>query len=205
MLPARHFAPAHWFFKAWLRVLLRRHFSGIRVKGTWTRFPGSALVVGNHVSWWDGFWVYYLNQKLLGKRPFVMMLQSQLQRHPFLQRIGAFSIAPGRRCALKSLSYATGLLKDDNNLVLMYPQGYLSSLYASPPAFARGIERVARRSGVHKVLFYTALVDYGAHKKPVLTLYLGQYRWDSHQLGELETAFRLFHQQAVQEQAAETQ
>lgn len=87
----------------------------------------------------------------------------------------------------------------------MYPQGHLSSLYASPPSFARGIEQLARRSGVHEVLFYTALVDYGVHKNPELTFYLGQYRWDSHQLGELETAFRLFHQQAVQEQAAETQ
>lgn len=108
MLPARHFAPAHWFFKAWLHVLLRRHFSGIRVKGRWTRFSGSALVVGNHVSWWDGFWVYYLNQKLLGKRLFVMMLHSQLQRHPFYSALVLFPLHPAGAVPLRAFRMPPG-------------------------------------------------------------------------------------------------
>lgn len=199
MLPARH----HWFvdkfFDAYIRFLLNRHFSKIEVEGIWPVTDESQLVIGNHVSWWDGFWVYYLNKKLLRKRFYVMMLKQQLERNSILSRIGAFSIDPGSRSVVKSLAYASDKLKEAGNLVVIYPQGVITSVYAGVPSFKKGLDHIISKSGVKSVLFYVALTDYFSQKKPVLTFYIGCCHLDG--VAHVEDMYREFYHAAVARQA----
>ncbi|MEO1448923.1 MAG: hypothetical protein AAFV07_05305, partial [Bacteroidota bacterium] len=55
----------------------------------------SILLVGNHISWWDGFWPIWLNARHIGKQYHVMMLEEQLRPRMFMTKGGAFSIQPG--------------------------------------------------------------------------------------------------------------
>ena len=50
-------------FNWYLDAILKKDFSRIDVVGEWLVDEGSYLLIGNYVSWWDGFWVYYLNKK----------------------------------------------------------------------------------------------------------------------------------------------
>ncbi|MCA1745521.1 MAG: hypothetical protein LC643_07450 [Bacteroidales bacterium] len=95
MIKARHSRMYDVFFNWYLHRILKKDFSRIDVVGSWPVHGQSVLVIGNHVSWWDGFWVYYLNKRFLKKKLHVMMLESQLKHRRFLTRIGAFSIEPG--------------------------------------------------------------------------------------------------------------
>lgn len=199
MLPARH----HWFFDkffdVYIRLLMNRHFSKIEVEGHWPVSDASQLVIGNHVSWWDGFWVYYLNKKLLRKQFFVMMLKEQLKKNQILSRIGAFSIDPGSRSVVKSLAYASEQLKEAGNLVVMYPQGVITSVHAGVPSFKKGLEHIISNSGVKSVLFYVALTDYFSQKRPVLTFYLGYCHLNGRI--QVEEMYREFYLTAIAKQA----
>jgi 1-acyl-sn-glycerol-3-phosphate acyltransferase len=161
------------FFNWYIHRILNNDFDHINVVGEWDVGSESCLLIGNHVSWWDGFWVYYLNKTLLNKKFHVMMLEQQLSQRPFLSKIGAFSIYPGKRSVLNSLNYAIQKLKEPANLVVMYPQGKIAPFSAGILPFQTGVQHIIKKSGLTKVLFYAAFVDYLSRRKPSLTLYLG--------------------------------
>jgi hypothetical protein len=51
------------------------------------------------------------------------MPEEQLATRMFLNKAGAFSIKPGSRSAIESLNYASSLLYEPENLVVVFPQG----------------------------------------------------------------------------------
>lgn len=197
MIEARHNKVYDVFFNWYLHAILKKDFNRIDVVGQWPVHEQSDLVIGNHVSWWDGFWVYYLNRRFLNKQLYVMMLEEQLKQHRFLKRIGAFSIEPGSRDMVYSLNYAARLLKQPGHLVVMYPQGEMASLSAGVLPFKNGIARVIRKSGIQQVLFYVAQVDYFSERKPALTLYLGSSSVKDGSAGDLQKAYEDFYKQCL--------
>ncbi len=158
----------------------------------------SVLMIGNHISWWDGFWPIEMNRRLWKRSYFVMMLETQLSIRPFLRQGGAFSIQPGSRDMIASLRYASSLLGDPRNIVLIFPQGKIHSQYARDVAFAAGVEKILRQAaGPVQVLFYAAFLDYGSFSQPTLRIILR--RWDHDGDPSIHAAYLRFFNEAEAE------
>jgi 1-acyl-sn-glycerol-3-phosphate acyltransferase len=201
MIKARH----HWFFKPffdrYVAWLMNCNFHHIEVKGNWAADSEGCLIIGNHVSWWDGFWALYLNNRFLHKKLHVMMLEEQLRKNPILNTFGAFSIAPGSRLVLESLHYASEIVQNNEHVLVIYPQGEIRSQFASYVPFQKGIEWVMKKASLTKVYMYVALVDYFSNKKPTLTFYLLEKNFSEIALNELEGAYHRFHSECVFKQS----
>ena len=65
MIEANHRWFYVWFIRVYTAVNLRLNFRKIIIEGD-TVVPEDKplLLVGNHFSWWDGFFAYYLNYTL---------------------------------------------------------------------------------------------------------------------------------------------
>ncbi len=175
MIPARH-SPCGIRKVRWMyRFLFRIFFRKVKIMNTVSSPAGSILLIGNHFSWWDGFIAEYLNVRMFRKKFHIMMLEEELRPRMFLNRAGAFSIDKGKRDILESLRYAAGLLNDPANMVVMYPQGRISSIHQKESVFEKGIAHILHQLSPEKLhlVFYAALVDYLSHPRPTLYLYLG--------------------------------
>jgi hypothetical protein len=170
MLASRHDPWARALFDPYLRRLFRRHFHALRLLGEDPR-PDPALpllIVPNHSSWWDGFFLYFLNARLLGRRLHLMMLEEQLQRFPFFRRIGAFGIRPGSRSAVAAaLDYSVSVLADPANALCLFPQGRMTHPAARPLGFRPGLGRILRRHGGPLALLPLAMAcDFYEDQRP---------------------------------------
>lgn len=177
MIEANHRRFFVWFIKVYTSVNLWLSFRKVIIEGD-TVVPADKplLLIGNHFSWWDGFFAWHLNDTLWKRKFHVMMLEEQLQTRMFLNKAGAYSVRRGSRSVIDSLNYTSQLLKKAENLVVIYPQGEISSLYTYPVRFERGIDRIIRSAGTDiSVLFYVALVDWFSSKKPSLTMRLRRF------------------------------
>ncbi|TAE52221.1 MAG: glycerol acyltransferase [Bacteroidetes bacterium] len=206
MLKARPTPFGRWFWQLFCRISIRMYFRG----PVWEmpQVPDSQkslLMVGNHVSWWDGFWMIRLNEMLFKREYYVMMLEEQLSPRPFMQQGGAFSIDPGSRSIVESLSYTAELLKNPRNLVQMYPQGEIHSVYHDQFVFSPGIERILKKAGDQTQLyFFAALLDYFSEPKPLLRFYIEPYDHLSQASDSqsLEQAYRAFYKSCTARQKA---
>lgn len=153
--------------------MIRFHFHRVIIKGDFNDTDLPVLLIGNHFSWWDGFIANFLNNKIFHRKFHIMMLEEQLGRRMFLNKAGAFSVKRGNRSVIESMQYTRDLLKGKGNLVVLYPQGEFESIYRTTVRFEKGMSTIVTglKNKLH-VVFYAALVDYFAHRKPALTIYL---------------------------------
>jgi hypothetical protein len=150
MLPARHDPWAEALFTPYITRLLRRHFHALRLLGEPPSPPRGLplLIVPNHSTWWDGFFLYILNRLLLGRRLHLMMLEEQLARFRFFRRIGAFGVRPGSIGEVAaSLAYSASVLREPANALCLFPQGVMRHPSARPLGFRPGLERILREHG----------------------------------------------------------
>jgi len=176
MIPARH----HWFyvtfFRYYTRFMLRWYFRKVVIKGDIQDRGLPVLLVGNHFSWWDGFFANYMNDVIFQRKFHVMMLEEQLKKRMFLNKGGAFSIRKHSPSVIETIQYTRGLLSDPGNLVTLYPQGEIRSMFDYPVRFEKGPEKFLRGlEGQVQVFFMTALIDYFSHTRPSVTLALREY------------------------------
>lgn len=172
MIEARHTLLGKWMGRYYAGYRLERAFRSVRLVGDWQDREGAVLLIANHFSWWDGFIQYRLNREVFGKKFHVMMQEDQLLKYKLLRQGGAFSMPKGSRRMLESLRYAAGLLGDAGNLVLLFPQGELQSLYTSPFRFHKGLEYLLEEAqGPIQLVFNVNLIDYFSRKRPALSVY----------------------------------
>lgn len=147
MIPARPSAWAERVFDLYLTRLFKRHFSALHFLGEPPQVDPALplLLLPNHSTWWDGFFIHLLNKKIFHRRPYLMMLEEQLRRYPFFSRVGVFSVAPNpAQHTRASLRYAAQLLQDARNLVCLFPQGELASWEKRPLQYKRGLELILK-------------------------------------------------------------
>lgn len=134
------------------------------------------LMIANHFSWWDGFIQYRLNRHAYKRKFHVMMLEEQLSRHPILTQCGAFSIRKRSREMIESLDYCIELLENKNNLVLLFPQGKIESIYTSYFVFEKGLNYIFKHmQNEVQLIFNVNLINYFSEKKPALYIYYKKY------------------------------
>lgn len=132
----------------------------------------SYMLMSNHFSFWDGFWACYLMINGLNpcgniKGLYIMILEKQLQKNMFLRFLGCFSIAPGKVSISESLDYAAQVLNTPGNVLLMYPQGNLESLYVRKIIVKEGIVEIANRvTGNCQLVWSSNFLQYFESFKP---------------------------------------
>jgi hypothetical protein len=122
-----------------------------------------------------------------------------------LKGVGAYSIdkTSGRK-SLESLSYSAKLLRNSNNLALMFPQGQIESVYTQTPTFQSGVGRIIKQLETPtQILFCINLPDYHSNRKPTLYSYLRLYEGEF-DLRNLKNAFLDFHKECLKEQTKMT-
>jgi 1-acyl-sn-glycerol-3-phosphate acyltransferase len=193
------------FWKHYSRYVLQKHFHQIIInKQNITVNPQqSVLLLGNHFSWWDGFIGNYINHEFINKKFHVLMLEEQLLKNKILRTSGAFSIQKTSRDMVESLRFATNLLENPNNMLLLYPQGRIESMHNAVPTVEKGWFRIISQlqNQAVQIIFYTALVDYMQHEKPTLHISLQSYNAQlPYNFEELKHSFLTHYTKTKEEQ-----
>lgn len=190
MIEARHSNWRSVVFDRFVQGLLHWHFREIKTVGEYVPRAASTLLIANHFSWWDGFFAWYLNQKLIRRRIYVMMLEEQLKNRLFFARVGAFGIKTGRREVIKAIRYSADILSQPGNLLVMFPQGLIQSQHRSFLNFQRGVVEILNLCNpAPDILFCAALLDYYSFRRPSLTLHLRSFDMPGADIRTLESAF----------------
>ena len=146
MIQAKHKLWADRVFQPYVRRLFKKHFHAIHLLGEIPDPPAELplLLLPNHSTWWDGFFVYLINKKLFGRMGYLMMLEEQLAKYRFFAKIGAYSVEPKLpKSVLASLNYSVSLLQQKlipRPMLCLFPQGDLQPWDTRPLAYKRGLE-----------------------------------------------------------------
>ncbi len=194
MIKARH----HWFlypffvWYGWMRM--KRHFRKIIISGNVPAENLPMLIVSNHFSWWDGFFIASLNRKKFRKKFHVMMLEDQLKKNWFFQHTGAFSVRKNTKGVVQSLNYASELLQNPKNLVTYFPQGQFESINQGKLHFEKGVEWLLKNlKNEVQVIFVANQVDYFERAKPHLFMHFETYDYRGKNLQEIEDDYNAFY------------
>ena len=127
MIKAKHHIVIYPLFKGLIHLLLKRNFRSIHIESDFENNGKAVLLIANHISWWDGFWMEYLNQKITHRRFHFMMLEDQLKKHWYFRYTGGYSVKRKSKEIVKSIEYTNELLSNPKNIILMFPQGKIHS------------------------------------------------------------------------------
>ncbi|MBN1180963.1 MAG: 1-acyl-sn-glycerol-3-phosphate acyltransferase [Bacteroidales bacterium] len=202
ILKARHHFFIYPFFIRYCRWKIRKHFSNVSISGDFQDRGLPILLICNHTGWWDGFWAAYLNFNRFQRLFHFMMLEVQLCKYWFFKYTGGYAITKNSRSIIESLEYTATLLNDKNNLVLMFPQGKMHSVYDTVFHFEKGIGKVLSllaSKPVH-ILFAANMIDYFSTPRPGLYIYFAEYTGNGFNHADLETCYNLFYQQCLNKQ-----
>jgi 1-acyl-sn-glycerol-3-phosphate acyltransferase len=180
--------------------MLKRYFHKIILE--LDEFPEEkpVLLIANHFSWWDGFIGNYLSYTCYKKKFHVMMLREQLAKRMFLNKAGAFSIEKSSRSLIESLDYSAEILSGTDNMLMMFPQGKIESLYHRDFHFAKGVEKILQKCTVPPaIIFNINLVDYFPNPAPTLFIRTRAYPGEA-TAQKLEDAFNRFHRECISKQ-----
>jgi len=173
----------------------------VHIIGNFSDNGNSVLVIANHISWWDGFWIQYLNLKILSRKLHFMMLEEQLKKHWYFNYTGGFSIKKKSRSIVESINYSIQLLKQPENMLLMFPQGQIHSLYANKITFEKGIERIVNNlTHDTQILFVANLIDYLSDKNPNLFIYFKTFLAKDFYQSTITSEYNKFYEQVLNNQ-----
>ena len=205
MLQSKHHFFIYPFFQFYTLRIMKKHFQKVSIEGRFIDDSKPVLLIGNHIGWWDGFWAMYLKIKVLKRKFYVMMQEDQLLRFRFFNNTGAFSINRKSKDIIESLRYASKIIRDPQNMVVMYPQGQLQSLYSTHFHFERGIEYILKgREGEVQLLMTVNMIDYLSHRKPSLSIYLREYQ-GPFLVKSLEESYNSFYSDCLTTQTKRTE
>ncbi len=186
----------------WLtRFLIKCNFSGVNINGMFNDNGNSVLLIANHVSWWDGFWIMFLNLKVIKRKFHFMMLEEQLRKHWYFQYTGGYSIKKKSKSIIESINYTIELLNKSKNMVFMFPQGKINSIYNDNIEFEQSIERIIKNTQTdNQVIFMVNMIDYFSKSKPSLYIQYKTLTIDYLQDKSIEYEYRKFYKEVLDKQ-----
>lgn len=197
MIKAKHHPLVVTFFRHYTDRIIRRHFRKIVVEGQTNYQNNPVLVLSNHISWWDGFWALHLNCHYLKKKFHFMMDEKELKKRWLFSYTGGFSIARNKTL-FQTLDYCSLLLENNENMVLIFPQGKLYSSHQHEATFLKGIERIKISDNV-KILLLVQLTDYFENRKPTLYQYLKEAPEQTVIDKNFETVYNEFYKECIEQ------
>ncbi len=194
IIKAKHNFILDPFFRFYVIWKMKRSFHLVSFKGEIQDKNRPVLVIGNHVSWWDGIWALHFNRHYFNRKFYFMMQEEQLRKNCFFQYTGGFSVRKKSKSVVESLNYAAELLSDKNNMVLLFPTGKIQSMHQNEFIFEKGVEKILQKTKQKiQVVFMVNLVDYFSNPKPVITTFFEDYN-GSFSTPALQTEFNRFYQ-----------
>ena len=158
------------------------------------------LLVSNHMSWWDGIWVLHYNQTFFHRKFHFMMMEEHLRKNWFLNHTGGFSVKKSSRSLLETINYTVDILKDNQNMVLIFPQGKIFSMHNKQFYFEKGIEKILKKiKNPIQIIFLANIVDFFSDAKPNLYMYPENYTGE-YSLESLEYEYNKFYNKCISEQ-----
>ncbi len=151
MIKARKIIWAERLFQFYMLRLLKKSFYSFYTFGEIPKPQNNlpTILLPNHSTWWDGFFVYLLNHCFFKRRTYLMMLEEHLSKHKFFSKIGVFSINPNNpKSTIKTLNYTAELLKNQKNgvpQICIFPQGELLAWGTRPLQIKKGIEVILKK------------------------------------------------------------
>jgi 1-acyl-sn-glycerol-3-phosphate acyltransferase len=180
--------------------IVKRNFHEVNFNTVAVDEEKSVLLLANHFSWWDGFLMYYLNQKVFKKRFHVMVIEETVQKVSFFKYMGAFSVSKNSRQMLASLNYAAELLNDPENMVLIFPQGKLYSNFIEDVNFEKGLARIMQNAaGKFQTIMAATFIENLQYKKPTASVYIKAYNAQDGFI-ELKSAYQQHYNKTKQQQ-----
>ena len=141
-------------FDLYLKYRLRRSFAEVSIDLADCRSAQAlldpklpVLLVANHVSWWDGFFVAEVQRALLPKAPlFTIMLEKELKSIPVFRKLGVLGVEPRKPATFARAFLNLKRLRKKNGAlcVTYFPQGQITPQMSRPLAFQKGIEALIR-------------------------------------------------------------
>jgi 1-acyl-sn-glycerol-3-phosphate acyltransferase len=178
MIEAQHTRWARLLFNPYIDRLLRKEFGCFYCVNN---FPDvdrqdGLVITPNHFSWWDGFFVDFVNRKLIGRRLYMMMLEQQLQRYWFFGNLGAFSINLESTSGIReSIRYTRTIIRESNSLIAVFPQGEIQPYDKRPVSLRRGIQRMIPEDPFRTHIIPAAgKIQYGDDRKPDIYYRFGE-------------------------------
>ncbi len=167
----RHLVRA--FFSWYISRIISSDFKGFSFNEIAFDEGKAVLLLANHFSWWDGFLMFQLNKRFFKKTFHVMVTEDNYRKVWFLKYLGAFPVRKNSKSVIQSLEYAGKLLNEENNLVLIFPQGKLYSSHVADVVFEKGLINLVNSSGKQfQYVFAASFVDYFENRKPSVNCYL---------------------------------
>ncbi|WP_461448980.1 1-acyl-sn-glycerol-3-phosphate acyltransferase [Mucilaginibacter sp.] len=161
-----------WCFKWYTNRLLGHAFDEI-IFDKISLDEKSILLIANHFSFWDSLILFWVNEKLFKKKAYVMVLEETMRKERFLKYGGAFSVGKQPKEIIEALNFASNLLNEPGNLVLIYPQGKLYSNFVEQVRLKKGALHIIKQTKADfQLVFAATFVQYFKHKKPTATVYL---------------------------------
>ena len=201
ILKAKHHFIIYPFFKWYSCFIVKRNFSKVTIVGEFEEKKLPIVVISNHISWWDGFWVMYLNVNVLHRKFHFMMLEEQLRKYWFFNFTGGFSVNKKSKSIIETIHYSSELLNDNKNMVLVFPQGEIQSLHNSTIQFETGIERILKNKGNNvQLVFMVNLIDYFSSPKPGIYFHLKEYTGEVFDIKSIQESYNSFYSEAIEKQ-----
>lgn len=206
MLAPRRNKIIYSFFSWLISRLIRKDFQKFDFNTVSFEQNRAILILSNHLSWWDGFWIFQINRIHFKKRFHVMITEENYQKVWFLKYLGCFSVKKNSRSVIQTLEYAGRLLDDPQNLVLIFPQGKLYSGHTDQIQFQKGLMSMINISSKKfQYIFSAIFVDYLEHRKASVTCYLEG--WEGAEFTSLQlikSAYNKHYEASRQQQSSVT-
>lgn len=178
MIKANHKKWAEFLFNVYLNSLLKKSFSDFIIIGNAPSINEnkSLMILPNHFSWWDGFFIYKVIKNFTQKKFHIMMLEEQLRKFWFFNKLGAYSINQANpKSVLRSLNYSIELLNDKSNLTVIYPQGEIQPQEEKQIKFNKGVNYICEKSSTDfQILPVCFRIFYSNEKKPYIIYRFGE-------------------------------
>lgn len=169
MIKADHKKWAKKIFDLYLSTIIRKDFNEFYIVDKIPEFTNNRglIITPNHFSWWDGFFIYYLMNKISDRKIYIMMLENQLEKYSFFRKLGAFSIdQQNPKGIVNSLNYASSTISKAAYLVT-YPQGEIEPYEKRPLTFKDGLFKILEKTKTESdILPVTFKIHHSNLRKP---------------------------------------
>lgn len=169
---ARHGSHKRWardIFE-WIIVrMMRRNFADVLMWGKTPQISPDLpiLFVANHLSWWDGFFLWRIQRKIAPGAPvYTVMLAREFHQTFWFKWVGMLPITPGSTASLRALLKRLSALckqspKAPVTVCSFFPQGVIKPSFSRPLGFAEGLGSIAQSMAPVNV------VPIGIHIEPL--------------------------------------
>lgn len=132
-----------------------------------------------------------------------MILKETMQKVGFFKYLGGFSVSKNPKEIMEALEFATRLLADPGNMVVIFPQGKLYSNFVDDINFEKGAAFIAAKAkGKFQYVLSATFIENYQFKKPTANIYLKVFNVNAMAPADLAEHYQQHYQEAKKQQTS---